>query len=281
MVDSPVACAPVDVLVPTYERPGALAVTLAGLAGQEEPGFGQEEPGFRIVVSDQSRSCVARDPLVAAVVRILRRHGHRVEIHHHLPRRGVTENRAHLLSCATAPLVLFLDDDVWLEPWGLGRLREAIEKLDCGFVGFAVQGLSYLDDHRPHELAPYEEWQGAVTPERLRREDPGWQRWTLHNAANPTHLGDRLGLSPGHWRAYKIAWIGGCVLFRRQRLEETGGFSFWSELPPAHAGEEVVAQLRVMQRYGGAGILPSGAVHLELPTTVPNRDVECYDAVDL
>jgi hypothetical protein len=34
-----------------------------------------------------------------------------------------------------------------------------------------------------------------------------------------------------------------------------------------------------MQRYGGAGILPSRAYHQELPTTVPVRDVECYDVV--
>lgn len=58
-----------------------------------------------------------------------------------------------------------------------------------------------------------------------------------------------------------------------------GGFDFWSDVPAEHAGEDVVAQLRVMELAGGAGILPSGAVHLELPTTVPNREVECYDVV--
>jgi hypothetical protein len=29
----------------------------------------------------------------------------------------------------------------------------------------------------------------------------------------------------------------------------------------------------VMQRFGGCGIIPSGAYHLELPTTVRVRDV--------
>jgi hypothetical protein len=34
-----------------------------------------------------------------------------------------------------------------------------------------------------------------------------------------------------------------------------------------------------MERYGAAGILPSGAVHLESPTTVTDRRVEAYDVV--
>jgi hypothetical protein len=34
-----------------------------------------------------------------------------------------------------------------------------------------------------------------------------------------------------------------------------------------------------MERYGAAGILPSGAVHLESPTTVRDRRVEARDVV--
>jgi hypothetical protein len=148
-------------------------------------------------------------------------------------------------------------------------------------VAATTRILSYRDDHRPAELEPFEEWHDAVLPERVRRGGAQWRRHLLHNAANPTHLADRLNLGQGEWRAYKIAWIGGCVLYRREALVETGGFSFWPALPPEHAGEDVVAQLRVMERYGGAGLLPSGAVHLELPTMVARRDVEAYDAVDL
>jgi hypothetical protein len=53
-------------------------------------------------------------------------------------------------------------------------------------VGAAVQGLSHVDDHRPDELAPFERWQGRPVPERIEPNTPGWSRWTLHNAANPT-----------------------------------------------------------------------------------------------
>lgn len=61
------------------------------------------------------------------------------------------------------------------------------------------------------------------------------------------------------WRAYKIAWIGGCVLYDRAALVEAGGFDFWQRLPADHAGEDVAAQQRVLARFGGAGVLPSGA----------------------
>ncbi|MDQ1122605.1 hypothetical protein QE412_001178 [Microbacterium trichothecenolyticum] len=36
----------------------------------------------------------------------------------------------------------------------------------------------------------------------------------------------------------------------------------------------------MMERFGGAGVLPSGAVHLEAPTTITRRDVEAFDVVE-
>ncbi|MDP9480714.1 MAG: glycosyltransferase family 2 protein, partial [Actinomycetota bacterium] len=99
----------VEVLVPTCERPEALAVTLAGLAGQDERDFG-------VIVSDQSLEPVADSPEVAAMLRVLRHQGRPVGVHRHLPRRGVAEHRQFLLERASAPYVLFLDDDVYLEP---------------------------------------------------------------------------------------------------------------------------------------------------------------------
>jgi hypothetical protein len=34
-----------------------------------------------------------------------------------------------------------------------------------------------------------------------------------------------------------------------------------------------------MERYGGAGLLPSGAVHLEAPTTIAERPLDAYEVV--
>jgi GT2 family glycosyltransferase len=264
--------ADVAVLIPTCERAPALAVTLSGLAAQTVS-------GFRVVVSDQSAQPVRDDPLVAATSRLLRHRGCPIDVVTHLPRRGLAEQRAFLLSHATAPYVLFLDDDVWLAPQAIARLLEAMSRLRCGFVGMAVQGLSYADDVRPHEHSSYQEWTGGVRPERVRRDTPKWERWRLHNAANLVHLAERLRLGADEWRAYKVAWIGGCVLYDRAALLDCGGFDFWTGVPHVHAGEDMTVQLRVMERFGGAGLLPSLAYHLELPTTVPDRGAECYDYV--
>jgi GT2 family glycosyltransferase len=216
---------------------------------------------------------------VQAMARVLRAQGREVEIVPHLPRRGIAEHRASLLARATADAVLFLDDDVWLEPGMLGRMHDALRTLDIGFVGAAVQGLSYLEDRRAHEAVAFTPWGDAVEPERVRRGTPGFDRWPLHNAANLAHIAADLGLEVDTWLAYRIAWVGGCVLYRRSALVETGGFDFWERLPERHSGEDVAAQWRVMERFGGAGIVPSGAVHLEAPTTIPVRDVDAFDVL--
>ncbi|WP_052207268.1 glycosyltransferase family 2 protein [Sinomonas humi] len=268
---------PLEILIPTRNRPAELATTLAGLAAQTDTDFG-------VIVSDQSDAEASWEhPAAQAMLRVLEAQGRRVAFHRHEPRNGLAEHRQFLLEQSAAPLVLFLDDDVWLAPHGVRTLREALEGTGAGFVGMAVQGLSYLDDRRERELEPFEPWDGPVEPERLGRDEPGFERWTLHNAANPAHLAARARadgrLRPGGWLAYRVAWVGGCALFRRDALVECGGFEFWRDLPPSHAGEDVVAQWRVMERYGGAGVLPSHAVHLESPTTVPDRDTEATEVL--
>jgi len=270
--------AAVDVLLPTCDRPAELALTLSGLAAQTPSGGAG--PGVSVVVSDQSAGDAPwSTPAVAAAVRILEHRGTPVRLVRHLPRRGIAEHRAALLEHASAPSVLLLDDDVWLEPGTLPRLRAALAGLGCGFVGAAMQGLSYAADVRPSEQEPYEEWGGPVVPETVVPGSVEWERWRLHNAANLLHITERLALAPGEWRAYKVAWIAGCVLYDRGALLACGGFDFWRQVPEDSAGEDVTAQLRVMARYGGAGIVPSGAVHLEAPTTLPYRSVDAWQLV--
>jgi GT2 family glycosyltransferase len=262
-----------DVLIPTCDRPAELAVTLAGLAAQNEP-------AFRVVISDQSSDQPAWEhPAAAAMVRVLEAQGRTVDLQRHLPRQGLAEHRQFLLDQGRAEKVLFLDDDVWLEPGALQTMSLALDALDCGFVGMAPQGLSYLEDRRPQQTAVFVSWEDRVTPEKVRPGTTAFERWPLHSAANLTHISDALGVEPGQWLAYKVAWLGGCAMYRRDALEEVGGFRFWTQLPLDHCGEDVVAQWRVMEKFGGAGILPSGAVHLEAPTTIPNRRVEAYDVV--
>ncbi len=261
----------VDVLIPTCSRPAALAVTLAGLTAQDYP-------RLRVLISDQGADAVAaeRSLEVTAIARILAAHGREVRIDRHLPRRGMAEQRQHLLELSDAPLVLFLDDDVYLEADLVSRLVRAIRLAGCGFVGSAVIGLSHLGDRRPDEQQ-VEFWDGPVLPEVVTPESAAWQRHRLHNAANLEHL--RIDAAADGERLYKVAWTGGCVLYDAARLRAAGGFEFWHELPEQHAGEDVLAQLRVMARFGGAGLFPSGAYHLEVPTTLPDRAVDAPRAL--
>lgn len=261
-----------DVLIPTRNRAAELAVTLSGLAAQSGPA------DFGVVVSDQSDGEPGwAVPAVATMVRVLRHRGHPVLLTRRLPRRGLAEHRAFLLGQSLARYVLCVDDDVWLEPGAVDRMMTAITELGCGFVGNAVHGLSYLTDRRPEVHGHYAEWDGPPVPERIRPGTPAWERARIHPAANLLHITERLQLEPDEWRAYKVSWIGGCVLYDRAKLVDAGAFDFWPEVGDRHQGEDVAAQLAVLERYGGAGIVPSGAYHLETPTTVTDRDVEAWE----
>ncbi|SHH67433.1 glycosyltransferase family A protein [Massilia sp. CF038] len=256
-----------DILIPTRNRDAALAVTLTALSAQDFR-------DFRIIVSDQSdMPGTFANPEIRAVLRYLAARGLRVLTLSHLPRLGMAEQRAFLLSHARAPACLFLDDDVILETDLVGRLHRALQLQRCGFVGSALHGLSYVGDHRP-EQQYIEFWDAEVAPERLDPSSPGWSRHHLHSAANLYHVQSRLALEGAATRPYKVAWVGGCVMFDTQKLRAAGGFDFWRDLPAAHCGEDVLAQLRVMEQFGGCGIVPSGAYHMELPTTISERQVD-------
>lgn len=257
----------VDVLIPTRNRNCALAVTLTALSAQSFR-------DFRIVVSDQSDVPGAfASPEVRAVLRYLAASGIKVLTLSHLPRRGMAEQRAFLLSQARAPCSLFLDDDVIVESDLVERLHRALLAQQCGFVGSALHGLSHVADVRP-EQQRIEFWDAEVAPERIAPGAPEWDRHHLHSAANLYHVQQQLALERGATRHYRVAWIGGCVMFNTEKLRACGGFDFWRELPQEHCGEDVLAQLRVMAQFGGCGIVPSGAYHMELPTTIAERQVD-------
>jgi glycosyltransferase involved in cell wall biosynthesis len=257
----------IDVLVPTRNRPAALAVTLTSLAFQTWP-------ALRIVIADQSDGeGVYAHGEVQAVLRYLRASGRQVETWRNLPRRGMAQQRAFLLEQAQSHYCLFVDDDVLLEPELAARLYAVIEAEGCGFVGSALHGLSFLGQERPTQEA-IEFWDGPVMPETVRPGTAAWARHHLHSAANLFHVQSRLGIGTEETRLYKVAWVGGCVLFDTACLRAAGGYDFWRDLPPQHCGEDVLAQQRVMARYGGCAILPSGAYHMELPTTVTARAID-------
>jgi GT2 family glycosyltransferase len=262
----------IDILIPTYCRPAALAVTLATLVGQTSR-------DFDVIVSDQTDDAASLQAgEVQAVIRVLEARGHRVDAAGHLPRRGLAEHRQHLLDRSRAPWVLFLDDDLILEPTVVERLALTLQEQGCGFVGMAPIGLSYAADVRPdqHQIEP---WLGPVLPEVVRPGLPAWERYRLHNAANPLHVQRDLGRAETDRYRYHVAWVGGCVMYDAAKLRQVGGFGFWHALPAEHCGEDVLAQQLVARRFGGCGLLPSGVFHQELETTVPDRRINAPEAL--
>lgn len=255
----------VDVLIPTCNRKTALAMLLTSLLGQTFTDFDvvisdQSEPGESYLDSIELRSAI----------QALEWRGHRVRTFSHLPRRGMAEQRNFLLEQSSAPYIHYLDDDVVLDPRVMERMLAVLQSEGCGFVGAAAVNLDFLPDVRPHQQE-IELWHGPVRPESFDPDTIPWERHVINNAANPLHLEQRLVADDQPVR-YKIAWVGGAnVLYDRAKLLDVGGFSWWDRLPPAHAGEEVVAQFLLIRKYGGCGILPCGTYHLGLPTTVTDR----------
>jgi GT2 family glycosyltransferase len=124
----------IDILIPTYNRPDALAITLTSLCGQSSQ-------DFRVTISDQTEGQNMIDlGSIQAVLRVLKAHGNSPQSLKHLPRQGIAEQRQFLLEQASAPYVLFLDDDVLMEPWVLELLLNTIQQEKCGFVGNPLIG---------------------------------------------------------------------------------------------------------------------------------------------
>jgi GT2 family glycosyltransferase len=252
--------ATVDVLLPTCNRLPSLVMTLAGVAAQTLP-------DLRVIVADQGQGPAEDAPVVRALRRVIEARGGSTEWHDRVPSRGIAEQRDFLLGRATAAWVLYLDDDVFMEPWVLERLLATLRQERCGFVGAFPSGLSFLADVRPHQQI-VEFWDGPVRPEAVEPGSPQWERAQLHRAANLYHVSQTL--RPGELRRYKVAWVASCILYDRAKLLDVGGFSFWSRLPRYHSGEEVLVQNLLMRRWGGCALMPSGTYHAEVPSTVLN-----------
>lgn len=253
--------ASVDILLPTYNRLTSLLMTLAGVAAQTHR-------DIRVIIADQSREPAGDEQVVQTAGRVIEARGGCIEWYYRRPVHGIAEQRDFLLKKATADAVLYLDDDVLMEPWVVEQLLDVLNAERCGFVGAFPAGLSHLDDVRPEQQI-IEYWDGLVSPEVVEPGSPRWERWQLHRAANLYHVSQSL-IREAQPRLYKVAWIASCILYDRAKLLEVGGFSFWPRLPRYHSGEEVLVQNLLMRRWGGCAIVPSGTYYSQVPTTVLN-----------
>ena len=197
--------------------------------------------------SDQSDTPVAEEPVVQALLRVIEARGGSYEWHYRPPSQGIAEQRDFLLRQATADAVLYLDDDVWMEPWVLethaapASIRECRA---CGFVGAFPAGLTFRDDVRP-EQQEIEFWEGRCSPRSSSRTRPNGSAGTCTGRRTSSMQPKRL--PPGAVRLYKVAWVASCILYDRQKLLDVGGFSFWS------------AAAALPLRGGGAGAEPAHA----------------------
>jgi len=264
----------IHILIPTFKRVKALAVTLTSL-------YYQTEKSFDVIISDQSAdNMLEEDQTIQTIKRLLEIKGHAVSILRNFPHRGMAQQRQFLLEQSTSKYSLFMDDDLILDDYVVRNMKQTIEKESIGFAGCAVIGLSYKNDVRPHQQQ-IELWKDGITPETIIPKSSEWERYKVHNAANIFHIGENFKATPDKPIPYKIAWVGGCVMYDTEKLREVGGFSFWKDLPEKHCGEDVLAQLRVMKKYGGCGIIPSGVYHQELETTVPDRKVNAPEFLEI
>jgi glycosyltransferase involved in cell wall biosynthesis len=254
--------AKVDILLPTCNRLESLIFTLSGIANQS---FFD----FHLIISDQSDLPSRQSPVVQTLLRVIKARGATHEWHYRVPSLGIAEQRDFLLNRASSEMILYLDDDVWMEPWVLQKMVNTLAEQQCAFVGAFPAGLSYLNDIRPEQQI-IEYWDGEVTPESIFPDSPEWERAHLHRAANLYHVSQQL--EPGESHLYKVAWIASCILYDRLKVLEVGGYSFWDRLPRFHSGEEVLLQNLLMRRWGGASIIPSGTYYAEVPSTVLNED---------
>src|SRR5690349_8007999 len=120
--------ASVDVLLPTCNRLTSLVMTMSGLAAQTLT-------GMRVILSDQSADPVEKEAVVQTLGRVIEVRGGLVEYHYRMPSRGIAEQRDFLLKQATADAVLYLDDDVLMEPWVVEKLLRTLLEQRCAFVG--------------------------------------------------------------------------------------------------------------------------------------------------
>src|SRR5215216_2899047 len=117
----------VNILIPTYKRLKALAVTLTSL-------YYQSEKSFDIIIADQSTNDdIEKDNSIQTIIRLFRIKGNRVTILKNLPRKGMAQQRQFLLEHSEARYSVFLDDDVILEPYVIRNMRQVLEKHRCGF----------------------------------------------------------------------------------------------------------------------------------------------------
>ncbi len=109
--DKPAAEIEVTVCIATCRRPTGLERLLSSLLNQ------RDAPSFDVLVVDNDPACSARA--------VIARYSGRLAIAYDCePKRGVASVRNRCVTLSRAPLLAFIDDDEWAEPYWLAALCE-------------------------------------------------------------------------------------------------------------------------------------------------------------
>jgi GT2 family glycosyltransferase len=209
----------VSVVVPTHERAEQLRACLESI-------FALRYPRYEVIVVDNTPRTGATEQVVKGFmssanvpVTYLRE-----------PRRGASAARNSGLRSASGELVAFADDDVIVDPDWLAAISEAFEVThDVGCVTGPVLPL--------HFETPAQAWM-----EQFAEFRTGFTREVFdlrqHRSQRPLYP-----YNPG------VFGSGGSMAFRKETLQEVGGFdTALGPATPARSGEELAAFLEVILR---------------------------------
>jgi GT2 family glycosyltransferase len=209
----------VSVVVPTHERAEQLRASLVSI-------LALRYPRYEVIVVDNTPRTAATEKVVkgfmagaATPVTYLRE-----------PRRGASAARNRGFRSASGDLIAFADDDVIVDPDWLAAISEAFEVThDVGCVTGPVLPLHF-------------ETQAQAWMEQFAEFRTGFTREVFdllqHRSQRPLYP-----YNPG------VFGSGGSMAFRKETLQEVGGFdTALGPATPAQSGEELAAFLEVILR---------------------------------
>ena len=228
----------IAVCIPTHEREELLAETLEALGRQTLP-------PAEIVVSDSSSYDAVRHVVEAFAAR----HPGVTVRHCRSTRKALPWQRWWAFTHSSANAVLFLDDDILLQPDALRELGRAYEQLSTsgapvGGIGFAISGVSHRSPHA--RVSRRERWL------RIGDAHPG----SVTAGGLTTPLSGLTGTGPQSVEVLS----GGAMSYRREVLERVGCLNNLMSLYDSGMGrgEDAVLSSYARRLGGPLYALPEG-----------------------